>query len=842
MFYFCLQESVPIKSAPLQNRDAVSFEFRNEVGLRDFPGDIGFNKQTEMSQPIDTPQRHVPRYLTQILIVLVAYVIAGKLGQATTSIRSSNLGPVWPAYGVALAAVLLYGYRIWLGIAAAAFLVALWSPVGPGTALGQAVGTTLAALTGAFFLRRVVSFKLSMQRVRDALGLIILGALASTVVSASIGVAVLYASGVQAYAGLGSAWLVYWMGDATGALLVTPLIVTLPSFPRLRDRRRITELGLLLVLLAAVTFVVFADLPLIPVRLHVFAFCVLPFVMWAAIRFEVIGTSLSILLIATIATVETALGSGPFSSNTQFMNAVLLDVFFGVLAITGLTLASAVAERSEAERAREVLIREQALHQREEELLEAQRVAHVGSWLWNPETDTVSWSEELYRLFGRDPALPAPTYQEHPPLYTPESWEELQKVVEKGLRTGAPYELDLEIVRADGSTGWIRARGEALRDTTGRITQLRGTAQDITERRRAEQSLRESEEKFRSVFRNAGVGMVIVSLERRFLAANSTFCEYLGYTEEELQQKTVQSVTHSDDWPEFSRKLKEAVARGSKLHRFEKRCLHKTGRVVFTESSACVVRGVDGTPQYFVGEVVDITERKLAEEALSGVNRKLIEAQEQERIRVARELHDDIGQRLSLLTMAIDILRSKMPAPAGDAAVQIDELSKLSNEVTSDVHAISHRLHSSKLEYMGLVPAIRSFCREFAEQQKLKIEFAHDEFPHKLPQELSLCFYRILQEALHNAAKHSQARCFDVELRKSPIDIRLTVSDSGVGFDPKSASSMSGLGFVSMRERVKLVNGTIAIESKPMGGTIVRVHVPFRPEKAPQARGEQMQA
>lgn len=794
--------------------------------------------------PIDKPETpsSIRKYLVQIVIVFVAYLLAGKLGQATTSIRSSNLGPVWPAYGVALASVLLCGYRIWPGIVAAAFLVAVWSPVGAGTALGQAAGTTLAALTGAFLLRRFISFEPSMQRVRDALGLIVLGALGSATVSASIGVAVLYASDVRAYAGLGSAWLIYWLGDATGALLVTPLLLTFPSLLRISNRKRIVELGLLLLLLAAVTFVVFADLPLIPVRLHVLAFCVLPFVMWAAIQFEVIGASLSVLLIATIATVETALGSGPFANNTAFLNAVLLDVFFGVLGVTGLTLASAVAERGEAERVREQLIREQALHQREEELLEAQRVAHVGSWLWDPKTDSVNWSEELYRLFGRHPALPAPTYKEHPHLYSPESWEGLQRVVEEALRTGTPYELDLEIVRTDGSTGWIRARGEALRDGEGRITQLRGTAQDITERRRAEQSLRESEERFRSVFRNAGVGMVIVSLERRFLAANATFCEYLGYTEEELREKTVQEVTHPDDWPRFSQKLNETLTQDEKLHRVEKRCLHKSGRVVFTQSSACLVRGVDGEPRYFVGEVLDITERKLAEEALSSVNRRLIEAQEQERIRVARELHDDIGQRLSLLTMAIDILRTKLPAVPDDAAIQMDELSKLSNEVTSDVHAISHRLHSSKLEYMGLIPAIRSFCRELAEQQKLNIEFAHDDLPGKLPQEVSLCFYRILQEALHNAAKYSQARRFDVELRKTPADIWLTVSDSGVGFDPDSASSMHGLGFVSMRERVKLVNGTIAIESKPMGGTTVRVRVPYHAEHAQGGWGEQLQA
>jgi len=158
--------------------------------------------------------RDLGKYLAQIAIVFVAYFVAGKLGQATTNIRSGNIGPVWPAYGIALAAVLLYGYRVWPGAAAGAFLVAFLSPVPHLAAVGQAAGTALAALSGAFLLRRF-NFDLSLARLRDALGLIVLGAFASAIVSASIGVAVLYATHVQAYSGLGSAWLIYWFGDST---------------------------------------------------------------------------------------------------------------------------------------------------------------------------------------------------------------------------------------------------------------------------------------------------------------------------------------------------------------------------------------------------------------------------------------------------------------------------------------------------------------------------------------------------------------------------------------------------------------------------------------------------
>ena len=292
-------------------------------------------------------------------LVFVAYLVAGKLGQATSHIRSSNLGPVWPAYGVALAAVILYGSRAWVGIITAAFVVAVSSPVTVIAAAGQATGATLAAITGGALLRRV-NFDPQLSRLHDAVALMLLGAWASAIVSASIGVSVLYATGVQPYSGIGDAWLIYLLGDATGVLLITPLVVAISAQRTERRRLGLAEFGVLVALLATACFIIFGDLPLIPVRLHVLAFAVLPFVMWAAIRFGVIGATVCTLLVAAIATVETALGSGPFSQDTTFTNAVMLDVFFAVLSVSGLTLAAVIAERERVERERERLAFEQA--------------------------------------------------------------------------------------------------------------------------------------------------------------------------------------------------------------------------------------------------------------------------------------------------------------------------------------------------------------------------------------------------------------------------------------------------------------------------------------------------
>ena len=490
-----------------------------------------------------------------------------------------------------------------------------------------------------------------------------------------------------------------------------------------------------------------------------------------------------------------------------------------------------VADVTERKRA------EEAVLQREAELLQAQRVAHLGSWQWEPKTDVVTWSKELYRIAGRDPNLPPPSFREQSLLYTPESAGRLKCAVAGALRSGTPYELDLQMIRPDGSTRWIIDRGEVLRDPAGQIAWLRGTAQDITERKQAEDALRASEEKFRSVFRDAGVGMVIVSLEGRFLAVNDSFCECLGYSEQELLQKTVESVTAAEDWPSFSQRLRETLELGTSFQRVEKHCVHKSGRIVTTECSASLIRGPSGEPRYFVGEVLDITERKLAEEALSSVSRRLIEAHEEERTRIARELHDDINQRMALLAANLERVKETLPASDGRARTLVEQASQSVSDLGSDIQSLSHRLHSSKLEYLGLAAACAVFCREISERQNIEIDFQSNAVPKALPKEISLCLFRVLQEALLNAIKHSGTQRFEVALANVSNGIELIVHDSGIGFDPEKAMSGHGLGLTSMKERLKLVDGRLSIESRPHAGTTIRVRVPLAPQERSAAIG-----
>jgi signal transduction histidine kinase len=225
--------------------------------------------------------------------------------------------------------------------------------------------------------------------------------------------------------------------------------------------------------------------------------------------------------------------------------------------------------------------------------------------------------------------------------------------------------------------------------------------------------------------------------------------------------------------------------------------------------------------------IVDITERKLADEAVAGMSRKLLEAQEQERRRIGRELHDDINQRLALLSVDIQRVREVSPITYGELRSRMDELGKRTSEISAVVQSLSHELHASRLEYLGLVSGMKGFCKEFGDKHKVEVAFDSDGVPAIVSQEISICLFRVMQEGLHNALKHSGVRFFDVKMHGSPTEIHLTVRDSGVGFDPELIRDTQGLGLISMQERVRLVQGTISITSKPHSGTKISVRVPL---------------
>ena len=251
-------------------------------------------------------------------------------------------------------------------------------------------------------------------------------------------------------------------------------------------------------------------------------------------------------------------------------------------------------------------------------------------------------------------------------------------------------------------------------------------------------------------------------------------------------------------------------------------------RVVLLSAGSVV--DAEGNLLHSTNVHVDITERKRAEEVLSTVNQRLIEAQEEERTRLARELHDDINQRFALLALKLHSLQQSLPVSVTETLHGIAEASKEAEGLADDIQALSHRLHSSKLEYLGLASAARGFCKELSDRLGMEIEFHFESIPKDLPREISLCLFRVLQEALQNAIKHSGSRHFQVSLSGESSGVELTVRDSGIGFDPEDATRGNGLGLTSIRERLKLVNGELYIDSQSQRGTTILARVPLNPK------------
>ena len=337
---------------------------------------------------------------------------------------------------------------------------------------------------------------------------------------------------------------------------------------------------------------------------------------------------------------------------------------------------------------------------------------------------------------------------------------------------------------------------------------------------------RESEGRFRLVANTAPVMLWMAGTDRLCTYVNQPWLEFTGRPlEAELGNGWADGL-HGEDL----KACLDDYTRAFDLRepfRMQYRIRRKDGEYRWLLDIGVPRFNQDGSFAGYIGSCLDITDRKQAEEALSGVSRRLIDAQEQERMRIARELHDDINQRIAMLGIKLDIFQQSLPNRGGEFQSRLTELRQLAAEIGTEVQGISHRLHSSKLEYLGLVAACKSFCREVADVHKMNVNFTAESIPPAVSQEVSLCLFRVLQESLSNAIKHSAAQRFEAQLRGTPSEIQLTVRDHGIGFDADEAIVSRGLGLISMRERVSVVNGMMLIASRPMGGTEITVRVPI---------------
>jgi PAS domain S-box-containing protein len=442
-------------------------------------------------------------------------------------------------------------------------------------------------------------------------------------------------------------------------------------------------------------------------------------------------------------------------------------------------------------------------------------------------------------------------------VFAETEWDTVRKTIAACLEhLGQVMNWEIRKARRDGTLIWVRETAKAMRRIDGGPVVLIA-CEDITLRKRTEADLRESERRHRHIFHATGVSIweqdfsaVKAGIEDLKRSGVVDFHEYLKASPEYIDHAI--SLVRIVDVNEATLKLFGASNKEELLISLNTVFTRAT-REVFAGELIAIAQGqtsfegetilkkLTGEPMVVLFSVsfpppdaafdavlvsiMDITDRKRAEQELEELAGRLIHAQEQERSRIGRELHDHISQMLGVLTIRMDQLRADEATPPAVAAA-LEELRQSTTEITDDIHGLSHRLHSSALDYLGLAPALQKLVSEFSARHGIAIDFEHGALPASLPSDVALCLFRVTEESLTNIAKHSQAKSARVRVNGSSDGIHLTVEDAGRGFDVDSLERRVGLGFVSMRERLRVLRGTVRVDSAPSRGTRIDVWVP----------------
>lgn len=608
---------------------------------------------------------------------------------------------------------------------------------------------------------------------------------------------------------------------------------------------------------------------------------------------------------------------------------------------------------------------EEEVQQRQAELNEAQRLAKIGSWHWSPASDTVIWSDELYRIAGRDPKLPALPYKEHHKLYTPESWDRLQATVNETLKNGTSYSIELEMIRGDGEKRWIVANGEAQRDAAGTVISLRGTVQDITDRRDAEKAtgllaaivassddaivsknlngiiqswnagaerifgytakeaigqhitliippdrrseeddilarlrrgqkidhfqtvrwrkdrtlidvsltispvrdasgrvigaskvarditaqkqsekaLRESEQRLRAITDATPIMVWMSGTDKLCYYFNKGWLDFVGRPLEMEVGNGWADGVHPDD---MNRCMQIYVANfdARRPFKMEYRLRHHTGQYRWILDCGVPRFTPDGTFEGYVGGCLDIQDQRDAANKIRRADDtlRLMKVQDEERRRIARELHDSAGQTLTVLGLSLAQLVQNAEVVSPALAKEGKEIEEIVQQLHREIRTTSYLLHPPLLDEAGLNSALNWYVQGVAERSRIAIDLNVSEKIGRLPADMELAIFRVVQECLTNIHRHAESKTAFIRVAREMENVCVEVRDEGKGISPERLAEIqsraSGVGIAGIRERLRQFQGELKIESNNSGTRVMaRIPVPKEAETHPVAVG-----
>ena len=535
-------------------------------------------------------------------LLTLVYFIAGKFGLMLASLHASA-SPVWPPTGIALAALLVLGYRAWPAIFVGAFLVNASTAGNVATSLAVASGNTLEAMCGAWLVNRFAGGTTVFDRPQGVFKFA-LAAVVSTIISPAFGVTSLALAGFADWANYGAIWLTWWLGDTTSDLLIAPLIILWSIASKRRwNRREAVEVGILLLLLFVLSEAVFGGWLTISAKNYPIAFSCGAIVIWTAFRFTQRETATGIFILSAIAIWGTLHGFGPFAEKTENQSLLALQYWTAVVTITAMALSAGMAERGRAE---------EALRESEARTNLAANAANLGLWLWNIPGDELWVTEKWRKLFGFADSEPV-KFDRLLQVVHPGDRERMKQLVQHMFEHGGEYESEYRITRPDGSTRWILGHGSVELDERGKPAFARGVSRDITKRKIAEEELRESEARFRTVADSAPVLIWMSGPDKLCTFFNKGWLDFTGRTMEQELGKGWTEGVHADDLDHCLEVYGNSF-NARQPFTMEYRLRRNDGEYRWLLDNGTPRFASDGAFLGYIGSCIGITERKLAEE------------------------------------------------------------------------------------------------------------------------------------------------------------------------------------------------------------------------------------
>jgi PAS domain S-box-containing protein len=715
--------------------------------------------------------------------------------------------PLWPGNVLLVSILLLLPRRIWPILMAAGFVAFALYDLQSGVTIRSTALLILSdfveVLVAAWGLSYVFGEVPQLDSVKSLAKFVCVAVVLAPFTAAFFGA-------LASHGSYWTSWRISFLSEALAFLTLLPAILGWVSKRASWARESLAyhlEAGALLVALVLVGYLTFVS----PWAIVVPALPVVPLLLWAALRFGPTGVSTAMVVLASLSIWGAINGRGPFVEMGPFKNVMSLQVFLLFATAPFMVLAALVEERKHEEEAR---FKHAAIVESSDDAIISENLDGI----------ITSWNAGAQRIFGY---TETEVVGQSPAILVPRELQDDENRLLQMLRRGQRLE-HYETIRVtkDGKRVNVSLTVSPVRNSAGSMVGASKIARDITDRKVAEQALLESERRFRLMANTAPVMIWTSGPDKLCDYFNQFWLEFTGRPlVAELGNGWIEGVHPEDLRARMDTYTRAFDAR--QPFQVQYRLRRSNGEYRWIFDTAVPRFNGDGTLAGYIGSCTDITDRKLAEETLSTVGRRLIEAQEEERSRIARELHDDINQRLALLANGVQEIEQAISADNDPSPKKgLRELGQLTNEIATDIEHMSHQLHPSKLHYLGLAAAVRDLCHEVSRQHKIEIECVVRDLPHDLEGNTSLSLFRTVQESLRNVVKHSHARHVKVELTCQTSVIQLLVSDDGAGFNPEAAGSDHGLGLVSMRERLRSVGGEFCIWSKPSLGTQVKGSVP----------------